>query len=434
MGRPALTSIHIQYLIIVLITLIILSAFFSGAETGMMAVNRYRLRHLARKNNPAAKRVISLLKRPDRLLGTILIGNTFTNIFASAVTTIIAVRYFDNTGVFVLTLILAMVILIFGETAPKTFAAVHPQRAAFSVSLPLKLLLIIFYPLVWLVNGIANGLLRLFGVRVNQTTVEPLNAEELRTIVREATGKISSSYQQMLLRVLSLGQVTVEDVMVPRSQIDGIDILDNWDNILKILSTTEHTHLPIYRESIDHVIGMLNTKKLMQVIYHGELSRDKLVKMTTEIYFVPGVTLLNHQLLNFQREHKTIGLVVDEYGDIQGMVTLQDIVEEIVGEFALDVEDTLRLIRQESDGSYNVDGRISVRDLNRITNWNFPTDGPKTLSGLIIEYLEIIPTAGVALRLAGCAMEIVKVSRNTVRIVKIWPNQAQKKSTIESME
>ena len=389
----------------------------------MMAINRYRLRHLARKGNPHAERVMQLLKRPDRLLGVILIGNTFANIMASAVATIIAVYFLGRLGVIVATVALTFIILIFSETTPKTFAAIHPRLVAFATSLPLKILLTIFYPLVWLINAIANGVLWLFGVRVKGHGAEPLTTEELRTVVRETTSKISSSYQQMLLRILNLSQMTVEDVMIPRQAITGIDVADAWDKILHQLMTAEHAYMPIYRENIDHVIGMLNLRRVMASATQGELSKDKLVKLAEDIYFVPEVTLLHHQISNFQRENKTVGLVVDEYGDIQGLVALQDILEEIVGELSVDVDEATRLVQKQEDGSYLVDGRINIRDLNRLMDWNLPTEGPKTLSGLIVEYLETIPAPGVGLRLSGYPMEIIKVSGNTIQSVRVWPDK-----------
>lgn len=418
-----MTGFNPDLLIILLILLILLSAFFSGSETGMMALNRYRLRHLARKGDPAAKRTAKLLERPDRLLGIILLGNTFANVFASAVATIIAVHYLGDLGVLISTIALTFVLLIFAETTPKTLAALRPQRVAFPASLPLKILLVILYPLVWFINGVANGVLRLFRIKVKGHMIEPLTAEELQSVVREASGKISSNYQQILLRVLSLGQITVEDVMVPRNEIYGIDITDDWDKILKQLTESEHTKIPIYRENIDQVIGMLNLRSLIGQLPKRELTKDRLVKLAKEVYFIPEVTLINRQLLNFQKENRRIGLVIDEYGDIQGLVSIQDIIEEIVGEFAIDIDDVARLVQRQEDGSYLVDGRISLRDLNRLTDWELPIEGPKTLSGLVIEHLEMIPTSGMALRLVGYPMEVIKVSGNTIRLVKVWPEK-----------
>ncbi|ACJ18853.1 HlyC/CorC family transporter [Coxiella burnetii] len=414
-------TVDVEYLGILLVLLIFLSAFFSGSETGMMALNRYRLRHLARKGHVKAQRVVTLLKRPDRLLGVILIGNTFANILASAVATVIAVHYLGDLGVIISTVILTFLILVFAETTPKTLAALYPQRVAFPASLPLQILLRVFYPLVWLVNTIANAFLRIFGVKVSVQGTEVVSAEELRSIVREVTGKGLSGYQQMLLRVLNLGQMTVEDVMVPRNRIHGIDIRDDWHKIVEVLLTSEHDYLPIYRENIDRVIGLLNLRRVMQLLSQQQLTKEKLVKVAEEVYFIPEVTLLNQQLLNFRERNKTVGLVVDEYGDIEGLVTLRDILEEVVGEFATGIDGATSLVQFQKEGSYLIDARISVRDLNRIMQWDLPIKGPKTLSGLIIEDLESIPIVGICIRLSGYPMEIVKVSRNAVRLVKVWP-------------
>lgn len=412
---------NVHFLFTVLFFLVLCSAFFSSAETGMMSLNRYRLRHLLRKGVPAAKRVTLLLERTDRLLSLILIGNTFANILASSVATIIAAHYFGDVGVFLCTILLAMVVLIFGETAPKTLAALYPMRLAFIVSLPLQILLKIMYPLVFLVNSVSNATLKLFRVKMRKHGLEPLTAEELRTVVHEASGKISANYQKMLLRILDLEHVTVSDVMVPRSEVHGIDLQDDWDLIVKQLAECQHAFLPIYRENLDRVQGLLNLRKVLTAMQEGELSKTKLQRLADEVYFVPENAELNKQLLNFQHQQKSIALVVDEYGDIQGLVTLQDVLEEIVGEFAKGMDDSAELVCLQKDGSYLVDGGISMRDLTRLTHWEFPINGPKTLSGLIIEYLEMIPEPGVGVRVAGYPMEILEMADNRVKQVRVIP-------------
>lgn len=410
-----------SFLIGLLVFLIILSSFFSGSETGMMSLNRYRLRHLARKGSRSAQQVVKLLERPDRLLGVILLGNTFANILASATATILAVQYFGEAGVLVVTVGLTLIILIFAEAAPKTFAAIHPLRFAFFSAFALRWLLRILYPLVFVINIVANSFLRLFGIHVHRSSVEALSAEELRTVVNEASGKISSNYQQMLLRILDLEQVSVDDIMVPRSEIVGINLEDTWEDILKQLRHCPHEIIPLYHDSIDSVVGVLNLRKALVSMQQQTFDKNLMIKLAEKTYFVPEGALLSKQLLNFQQEQKTVGLVVDEYGDIQGLISLQDILEEIVGEFSLDVEDALRLMKHQKDGSYLVSGNISVRELNRMTGWELPTDGPRTLSGLIIEYLETIPAAGVAARVEGYPMEVVQVSGNRIRQVRVWP-------------
>lgn len=419
-GR-CVTDIHLSTLILLLVIMLLLACFFAASETGMMAVNRYRLNHLARKGNKAAARVLKLLERPDRLLGVILIGSTFANILASSMATLIATHFFGDLGVLLITIGLTLIILIFAEITPKTFAALRPQRVAFWCSLPLQWLLKLVYPLVWVSNGIANAVLRLFRLRVDQHQVEQLSADELRTVVREATGKISSAHQKILLRILELGQASVDDVMVPRNQIVGVDITEEWSAITQLLEQTSFEYLPVYREDIDQVLGMLNIRRIVPMLRQGELNSDKLLSLLEEVYYIPEMTDLNHQLLNFQQENKSVGLVIDEYGDIQGLVKLQDILEEIVGQFAADFAGTVSLVQPQKDGSFLVDGAINLRDLNRITEWSLPTDGPRTLSGLIIDSLQMIPEANVSLRLAGYPMEVLKVSGNKIQLVQVWP-------------
>lgn len=414
-------SSHILSLLLLL--LFLLAAFFSAAETGMMAINRYRLRHLARKGNTGAKRVKLLLERPDRLLGMILTGSTLANILLASIATILVARNFGDLSVTLAPFILTILVLIFAETAPKTFAALYPQRVAFATAWLLQILLQVFYPLVWFVNHVSNGVLRLFGVNFKNRQTEALSIEELRTVVREASGKISSSHQQMLLQILELEKMTVEDVMVPRNQIVGIDLNDDIETIIPQLKNSRHAYLPLYRESIDHVVGIINMRKLLATLANPSFKKDTLVQLAEEVYFIPEISLLNQQLLNFQRQRKTIGLVVDEYGDIEGLVTLQDILEEIVGEFALE-EATFgqdNRAKKQKDGSFIVDGGINIRELNRATHWEFPADGPKTLSGLIIEYLETIPASGVSLQFEGYRLEVLKVSDNKIKQVRVWP-------------
>lgn len=414
------SSIHI--LIGSLIFLICLSAFFSAAEIGMMSLNRYRLRNLVRKKNRAARRVNELLARPDRLLGIILIGNNFANIGASAIATIIAAYYFGDIGVAIGTVLLTLVILIFAEITPKTLAALYPEQVAFSCSVPLKILLVVLYPLVWIINGISNGLLRIFNIDVRRGGLDTLSHEELRTIVREATGKGVSAYQEMLLRILDLEKITVNDIMIPRSDIMGIDIEDDWDKILKQLTVSQHTRIPVYRDTLDHMEGMLHLRKALNLLAEKRLNKRTLLGIVDEAYFVPSGTPLNIQLINFRRKKICSALVVDEYGDIEGLVTLEDILEEIVGEFTTDIAATRRSVVLQKDGSYLVSGNVSIRELNRSLNWELPVKrGTKTLSGVIVEYLETLPSTGVGLRLAGYPIEIVEVEENTVKTARIWP-------------
>ena len=416
----------IAYNIICVIVLIVISGFFSSSETGMMSLNRYRLRHMSRKGNKKAKRVEKLLLRPDRLLGTILVGNTFANVLVSALVTMVVGHYYGDGAVIIATIILTVIILIFAETAPKTLAALYPEKIAFPFSMPLRGLQIVLYPFVWFVNIIANAILHVLGFKVSQRNLEALSMEELRTIINEATGKIGSNYQKMLLRIMELEKMTVEDVMVPRNEIYGIDLNDDWDTILKVLSESEHAHLPLYRESVDQAEGMLNLRKVLLFMHNHKLTRDRLMGLADKVYYVPDGALLNRQLLNFQELQKSIGLVVDEYGDLQGLVTLQDVVEEVVGEFANDVAEINESVKRRKDGSVIVEGTMNIRDLNRFTQWRLPVDGPKTLSGLVIEYLEMMPQKGIACRIAGYPMEVLSVEENVIQSIQVWPELVAK--------
>ncbi len=407
-------------LIVVLVCLIILSAFFSASETGVMSLNRYRLRHAAREGDFRAKRVLNLLARPDRLLGVVLIGNTFANIFASAIATIIAGRYFGEVGILIVTGILTLVILIFAESAPKTLAALYPEKVALPASAVLKVLLIIFYPLVWVVNIIGNGLLRLFGAQLNVSRHESLSIDELRTLLDDTKGKISNNYKKMLLRILDLEQVTIEEIMVPRGEIFAIDLNDSWEEILARLFECPHSFVPLYQDDINNAQGMLNLRQVLIALQHKSLDKAELIKLAEEIYFAPQEATANQQLLNFRDQGQTVGLVVDEYGDIQGLITLQNIIDEIVGEFTKDVQSS-RLVIPQKDGSYLIDGSADIRDLNETKEWKLPTDGPRTISGLIIEYLETIPIAGICARIGGYPIEVIRVGHTTIKLIRIWP-------------
>lgn len=408
-------------LIGLLIFLIVLSGFFSGSETGMMSVNRYRLRHLVREKNRAAMRVSELLKRVDRLLGVILIGNTFANIFAAAIATVIAMRYFGDLGVAYATAVLTLIILIFAEITPKTLAALYPQRVSALVSVPLKFLLSVLYPVVYVANALANGILRIFGIKLRREGSDHFSNEELRTVLSESTSRISAQHQDMLLRILDLEEMTVDDVMIPRSEIIGIDLEDDWNDILGLIVNCPHTRLPIYRGGIDKVQGIINSKDLLKLTGQGRLDRGSLEELVREAYFIPEGTALSTQMMNFRQERHHVALVVDEYGDIQGLVTVEDIVEEIVGELSAETPTVSKLIQQQADSSYQVDGSVNIRELNRLMSWDLPIDGPKTLSGVIVEYLESIPIPGTCIKLNGYPIEVVEIQANMVKTALIFP-------------
>ena len=416
-----MSDVPLGVLVGALIILILLSAFFSSSETGMMALNRYRMRHLAKGRHKGARRAAELLERPDRLIGLILIGNNFVNIVASKLAALIAWRILGQTGLALAPFVLTVVILVFAEVAPKTLAALHPERIAYPAAIVLRPLLRICYPVVAAINWLANGVLRLFNVSPTDQGSHQLSSEELRTVVNDAGTLISNRYQSMLVSILDLEKVTVDDIMVPRNEISGIDIEDDLDVIVDLLVHSQHTRLPLFRGDIDNVLGMLHLRKVLGPLEHGELTREWLLENAGEPYFVPLGTPLSTQLRNFQRQRQRIGLVVDEYGDVDGLVTLEDLLEEIVGEFTTDPADHSPDVHPQDDGTYLIDGAANVRELNRSMRWELPTDGPKTLNGLVLEYLESIPEPGTSLLIAGYPVEIVQVSGNAVKTARLKP-------------
>jgi Mg2+/Co2+ transporter CorB len=417
-----LNDIPLGTLFTVLLVLIVCSGFFSSSETGLMALNRYRLRHLAKQGHRGASLAQHLLKKPDRLIGLILLGNNLVNILAASIATVIAMRLLGDNGIWVSTLVMTIVVLIFAEVAPKTVAVLHPERIAYPASFVLSPLLKLLYPLVWLVNSLSNLLLKPFRIRTDVEAIERLNREELRTLVQDG-GQIPNEHQRMLVNILDLEQATVDDVMVPRGEIIGIDLNEEWDEVLSQLTQTIYTRLPVYREDIDHVEGFLHIRTIITKLTRGGLSFSDLKKSVRKPYFIPEGTPLTRQLLEFQRREHRMALVVDEYGDIQGMVTLDDILEEIVGEYTSTGRENSRVLRKLADGNYLVDGTAGLRALNKRMNWNLPSDEARTLNGLLIEQLEVIPEGRTSLRIGDHIMTIMEIKDNMVRKVLIKPIQ-----------
>ena len=401
-----------------LFILLLLSAFFSGSETALMSLNRYQLRHKAREGHRGARLADRLLKRPDRVIGLILLGNNLVNIFAASMVAVVANDIGGKPAVTLGSMIMTLVILIFAETAPKTLAALHPERVAFPAALVYYPLLKITYPFVWLTNLCANGVLFLFGVRSGDAELQALTREELRTVVFEAGSRISTQYRAMLISILDLEKVTVDDVMVPHNEIIGIDLDADDEEIEKVISQSEHTRLLVYRETIDKVVGILHLRRLANLA-HKKMTKASLQRLLDEPYFVPEGTPLSTQLVQFQRRRERIALVVDEYGDIQGIVTLEDILEEIVGEFTTDPADDEQDVVSEGADTFLVDATANIRDLNRSQEWDLPTEGPKTLNGLIVELLETIPQPNTCLKINGYPIEIVEVDDTRVRTVRV---------------
>ena len=423
-----MSDIPVGALLGTLIFLVFVSAFFSAAEIAMVSLNRHRLHHLAASGRRGPRLAQQLLARPDRLIGVILLGSNAVNALFSALTTVTVIRLLgqQQSAIGIATVVITLVILILTDLAPKTFAALHPERIAFPSAFVLRPMLWLIYPVVWVVNGIANGLLRLLGVRIGARRVEQVGPDELKTIIMEAGVLIPASHQDMLLAILDLEKITVEDVMVPRNRIVGVNLDSEWNEIVTNLSSSSYTRMPAYRGSLDSVVGVIHARRVLNLLHAGKLDRDSLQAAILEPYFIPVGTSLTTQLLNFKQVRRRMGLVVDEYGDLQGLVTLDEILEEIVGDFTTRAlgrvaED----VHPEADGSYLVRGDMSLRDLNRRLHWNLPTDGSRTLNGLILEYLEDIPEPGTSLQLNGYTIEIVRTRGTAVDVARIRPTAAK---------
>lgn len=422
-------DIPLSALAIALVGLLLLSAFFSGSETALMTLNRYRLRHLAAAGHPGARMAAQLLAKPDRLIGLILLGNNLVNIGAASITTLIALRLGGEGALAAATALLTLVILIFSEVTPKTLAALHPERIAFPAAIVFVPLMWISYPLVRLVTIIAHAILRLFKVYPDDVGGDALSREELRTVVNEAGAMIPQKHKKMLLNILDLEQATVEDIMIPRNEIAGVDLDQPWDDVLDDLEKTAYTRMLVYHGNLDNIVGFLHARRVMQARLDGALTKEKIESLIREPYFIPEGTSLNRQLINFQRANRRVGLVVDEYGDVLGLVTIGDLLEEIVGQFTTDPSDEIADVQPQDDGSYLVDGSASVRDLVRNMHWDLPTDGPKTLNGLIIEQLESMPENGISLLIAGYPVEIIQAQGNAVKTARIRPAERRPTAT-----
>ncbi|MEN8720879.1 MAG: HlyC/CorC family transporter [Oceanococcaceae bacterium] len=399
--------------------LIILSGFFSGSETALTALNRYKSQHLARNGHKGAQRALRLLERQDRLIGVILLGNNFVNILASAIATVLGLRFYGEAGLAIATGLLTFVILIFAEVTPKTLGALHPEKVAYKASIVYGPLQVVLYPILLVVTGLARLLLRLLGVRPEEADQHSLSTEELRTVVAETRAMLPRRHQAMLLQLLDLEKATVEDIMIPRNEIQGVDISEDWPECLHRIRESQHTRLPLFDGSIDDLRGIIHVRRLLPLLAEGQLDRENLLAQAREPYFIPEGTALNQQLLNFQTQRRRIGFVVDEYGDIQGLVTLEDILEEIVGEFTTDPATRNRRVQVQADGTYRVDAKTSVRYLNRSMKWSLPASSARTLNGLILNHLENFPEPGSRLKLGDYLIEVETVAAHLIESVRI---------------
>jgi Mg2+/Co2+ transporter CorB len=418
-----LDDIPLSVLVGAFVVLLLLSAFFSTSETSMMAVNRYRLKHLVRDGHRGARLASRLLEKTDRLLGVILLGNNLINTAVATLGTVITVRLLGSNelALSVATLGVTFSILIFSEVTPKVLGATYSERIATSVSYVLTPLLRLFYPVVWFVNLFVQALLRLMRLKPLSSGAAQLGMDELRTLVLEAGGFIPEKHQSVLLNIFDLEKSTVDDVMTPRHQIEAIDLSDPLEQILHQVSTCYHTRLPVYEGALDNIVGILHVRKVLHVTQNEEFTLEELRKIIREPYFIPSGTPLFSQIQHFQQNQRRVGLVVDEYGELLGMVSMEDILEEIVGEFTTHSPGQVSSFMPQPDGSWVVDGGVLLRDLNRKLGLAFPLSGPKTLNGLILEHLEDIPESGTSLKVGGHALEILQTQDRAVKTVRIFP-------------
>jgi Mg2+/Co2+ transporter CorB len=425
-----LENVSTTTLIIILCVMVLVSAWFAGSETGMMTLNRYKLRHQAKNGSRPARRVEKLLRRPDRLLSLVLIGNNLVNILASALATIVGMRIHGDEGVAIATGILTFVVLVFAEVLPKTVAALYPERVAFPSSLLLVPLQYIMLPLVWLLNTITRLLMRMAGIRADGAINSALSKEELRTIVYESRSLMSRRNQDMLLSVLDLEKVSVDDIMVPRNEIVGININDDWKSVVRQLSHSPHGRIVLFRDSLDDCVGMLRVREAWRMMTEKkEFTKETLLRAADEIYYIPEGTPLNTQLVKFQRNKEKAGVVVDEYGDIKGLVTIEDILEEIVGDFTTSMSPSLaEEVMPQNDGSVLIEGSASVREINKAFNWQLPEQEARTINGMLLEALEEIPAIATRVQIGHYNVDILDVQDNMIKQVRITPKTPLKKS------
>jgi Mg2+/Co2+ transporter CorB len=411
-----LEELSIFWLSVLLVILIFISAFFSGSETSMMAINRYRLRSLAQKHR-GAKRTQRLLENVDELIGAILLGNNFVNILASSIATIIAIHHWGEGSVIYASVLLTFVILIFAETTPKTFAAKFPEKVAIPSSLVISLVIKIFKPFVWLVSLFSKSILKILGVSNNDQDTH-VSSEELKMVVDDAKRVISSKYQKMLKNIIDLENVRVEDIMIPRNELISVDI-NKQDELLEYLKRVQHTRLLIYKDTPDNITGVLHMRNVVNLYANDEFSIDNVIDKIREPYFVPEGTSLSDQLEHFQKQKRRLGLVVNEYGEVRGMIVLEDILEEIVGQFTSNQSENIEEIIKQDDGSYLIDPRVSIRELNDALDTDFSPDRAKTLNGLILDELQMIPTRDISLKVDSIMIEILQISGNAIKLVKV---------------
>jgi Mg2+/Co2+ transporter CorB len=410
-----------SFLAIALVVLLLLIAFSSGTEVAMLSANRYKIRAAAKSGKRTAKALDALLSKPDSWLGANLVMLALASVAASSIATLLAQRTHYEHAIPVTMAVLSVFMIVFCELAPKIYAALKPDPVAMSSTYIYKVLVFLATPVTWFTNKAAYGFLRLFGVKAAGGDGAAMSAEELRSVVAEAGPMIPTRHRQMLLSILDLEHITVNDIMVPRQEIASINVEDNWEDILDQLRQTPHTRLPLHEGELDNLIGIIHMKRVAQELARDTLTRERLIELARarEPYFVPEGTSLTMQLNQFQRNRRRLGFVVDEYGDIQGFVTLEDILEEIVGEFTTDPATvTHKHVHREAPGVFIINASATIRAINRSLGWQLPTDGPKTLNGLLVEKLETLPESGDTVDIGEYHFEVLQIGENTIRTAR----------------
>ena len=410
-------NFDLESLFFVLFILLLLSAFFSGAETSLMSVNRYKLKHKHKLGDSSANKVNFLVTNPEKTLGLILLLNNFVNILASAISTLIAIKIYGEAGVAISVVVLTIIILIFAEVTPKTFAALYADKIAYPVSLLLYPLMKIFYPIVILINFISKIILRMFGIKTEKINQELLTKDEIKLIVKESSHRIPKNHEDMIVNMIDLEKVKVEDAMIPRNELVAVDIEDDLRKISKKILNCKHTRIPIYKKELNKLLGFLHKRKVIDILVENKMTKENILEQISPPYFIPEDTSLTSQLINFKKQKKRIGFVVDEYGDVKGVVTLDDILEEIVGDFDENAKND-GIIKINSQ-TYIIDGAIQIREINKSLDWEIPETAAKTINGYILECLENIPTQGETFDSEGYLFEIVEISNNFVKNVKV---------------
>ena len=419
-------NISTEVLVIILVVLFFLSAFFSGSETALMSVNKYKMRHQAKLNNKGAKAAKKLLENPDKIIGVILLGNNLTNILITQITTLVALRLYGNLGLAIATGLLTIFILIFAELTPKTIGEMHSEKIAYSSSLLYKPMLVLLYPFVFLINLIANSLIKILGLKQNLSK-STLSSEELKTILGDTSIKFSKPHLGMLESIIDLEKATVEDIMIPRSDIYGIDLGEDIASVVNNFKNTPYTRIPVFEDNIENLLGLVHIKNIAPMLASKSIDTEKIKSLIKKPYYIVSGTSLYRQLVNFQKEKRRIGFIVDEYGEIQGLVTLEDILEEIVGDFTSDPADNEEIIPTDNKNIFLVDGGVHIREINQILDIELVAKEAKTINGFILEHLENLPKINDIISIQGHTFKIIENMDNAVKTVHLEIKNEQKK-------